>query len=301
MTDGDDRDGDPDPLLVSRHSSVGGSSFFPSQRQDSLFMMTWIAGLLMVTIMSGLGSSASNAGADEKIVPMSVSFDPYGQQSQPYQPVYQPQPVYVQPVPQVPYNEALGPPNYGNAPGPSANAIAPEVNPYPRLSRCIITGMSVFCGVFFKFLTISSFPQATRATVQRNAAPAGVTFSAQRHSAASRRGRCVTSPDRLTRTIMPAVTRSTVIHTRGTLASLCARRGRTDSRTRGCDSPPIPSRSASNSRSPGTRTRITGTRNRNDESDRQFETYLTKLKVSCSPEKRIQVVKQNVFSPEKVH
>ena len=40
----------------------------------------------------------------------------------------------------VPYNEAAQPPNYGNAIGPAANAIAPNINPYPRLSRCVVTG-----------------------------------------------------------------------------------------------------------------------------------------------------------------
>lgn len=40
----------------------------------------------------------------------------------------------------VPYNEAARPPNYGNAIGTAQNAIAPNINPYPRLSRCVVTG-----------------------------------------------------------------------------------------------------------------------------------------------------------------
>jgi hypothetical protein len=115
--------------------------------------MTWImTTVLLVAAMTGLGSASSDpaGAADDKMVPMSISFDPYGnpvpqQQQQVYQ---QPQPVYMvqqQKPPKVPYNEAIGPPNYGNSLGPGPNAIAPEVNPYPRLSHCVITGNFLLC------------------------------------------------------------------------------------------------------------------------------------------------------------
>lgn len=99
-------------------------------------MTKTVTAMLALVSLVGLVSGAS----EEKMVPMSIAVSEGGLQGlgvgyqQPYVPQQQ------QTYAQVPYNQAVAPPNYGNQPGPSENAIAPNVNPYPRQSYCIVTG-----------------------------------------------------------------------------------------------------------------------------------------------------------------
>lgn len=110
------------------------------------------ATMAIVLAITCLWIGAVAGASDEKIIPVSVSvsengFGSYSPQRPPPQPqiVYQPapQPVYQPSYGGGPaYNQVNPPPNYGNQPGPGENAIAPNVNPYPRQSYCITTGES---------------------------------------------------------------------------------------------------------------------------------------------------------------
>ena len=94
-----------------------------------------MAGLttLLIPVLSAYVALAAvtSASVDEKMVPISIGIsEGFGQQQQP---VTGGQP-YATMYPG-------GPPAYGNDPGPSENAIAPPVNPYPRITHCVTTGI----------------------------------------------------------------------------------------------------------------------------------------------------------------
>lgn len=100
----------------------------------------------LIALLACLLPTSTGTISDEKIMPMAISFVP-GYQSQAYRPPPQQLPYEEPPrddsTDDAPFNEVAGPVNYGNKPGPGENAIAPEINPYPRLSYCVTTGKNL--------------------------------------------------------------------------------------------------------------------------------------------------------------